>query len=60
MPSRVDVDDKTPAERMPAGVLRIQINANHQPAAIDGLLEAMGRLQRVIPLPGPDTTRQAA
>src|SRR5262249_49126523 len=49
-----------PAVPYHAGVLRIQINANHQPAAIEALLEAMGRLQRVIPLPGPDTTRQAA
>jgi 7-keto-8-aminopelargonate synthetase-like enzyme len=49
-----------PAVPYHAGVLRIQINANHQPAAIEALLEAMGRLQRVIPLPGPGATRQAA
>jgi 7-keto-8-aminopelargonate synthetase-like enzyme len=49
-----------PAVPYHAGVLRIQVNANHQPAAIGALVEAMGRLQRVIALPGPDTTRQAA
>ncbi|MDB5311418.1 MAG: bioF [Gemmataceae bacterium] len=42
-----------PAVPHGAGVLRIQVNANHAPAQIDGLLAALAELQRVIPLPGP-------
>lgn len=48
-----------PAVPYHGGVLRIQVNANHSPEAIDGLLEALGRLQRVIPLPGPEGLRLA-
>jgi 7-keto-8-aminopelargonate synthetase-like enzyme len=44
-----------PAVPHGAGVLRVQVNANHAPAAIDGLLEAFAALKRVVPLPGPDT-----
>jgi 7-keto-8-aminopelargonate synthetase-like enzyme len=40
-----------PAVPYHAGVLRIQVNANHDAAAIDGLVEAMGRLQKAVPLP---------
>jgi 7-keto-8-aminopelargonate synthetase-like enzyme len=41
-----------PAVPHGGGVLRIQVNANHDPAAIDGLLNALAELKRVIPLPG--------
>jgi 7-keto-8-aminopelargonate synthetase-like enzyme len=50
-----------PAVPYHAGVLRIQINANHLTTSIDGLLEALAALQRVIPLPGPaEVMRHAA
>jgi 7-keto-8-aminopelargonate synthetase-like enzyme len=42
-----------PAVAHGAGVLRIQVNANHSPTAIDGLLGALGELKRVLPLPEP-------
>jgi glycine C-acetyltransferase len=41
-----------PAVPYHAGVLRIQVNANHRREAIDGLLDALDELRRVIPLPG--------
>jgi 7-keto-8-aminopelargonate synthetase-like enzyme len=41
-----------PAVPYHAGVLRIQINANHQADEVAGLLEALDRLRRVIALPG--------
>ncbi len=40
-----------PAVPYHAAVLRIQINSNHQPAAIEALLEAMADLKQVIELP---------
>ena len=40
-----------PAVPYHAGVLRIQVNANHQPAAIAGLLEGLAALQRHFKLP---------
>jgi len=43
-----------PAVPHGAGVLRIQINANHPTDAIDGLLGALGELKQAMPLPGPD------
>ncbi|MSQ97249.1 MAG: pyridoxal phosphate-dependent aminotransferase family protein [Gemmataceae bacterium] len=43
-----------PAVPYHAGVLRIQVNANHQPAAVAGLLAALGDMQRRFVLP---TTR---
>jgi 7-keto-8-aminopelargonate synthetase-like enzyme len=43
-----------PAVPHGAGVLRIQVNANHPRHAIDGLLEALNTLARTMPLPGPD------
>jgi 7-keto-8-aminopelargonate synthetase-like enzyme len=43
-----------PAVPYHAGVLRIQVNANHLPASIDGLLEAMAALQQEINLPAPE------
>jgi 7-keto-8-aminopelargonate synthetase-like enzyme len=47
-----------PAVPYHAGVLRIQINANHPPEAIDGLLDAIADLSRTISLPA--MSRQAA
>jgi 7-keto-8-aminopelargonate synthetase-like enzyme len=44
-----------PAVPRGAGVLRIQVNANHDPAAIDGLLNSLAELRRVIPIPGRDS-----
>ena len=43
-----------PAVPYHAGVLRVQVNSNHLPESIDGLLEAFAGLQKVVPLPGPD------
>jgi 7-keto-8-aminopelargonate synthetase-like enzyme len=40
-----------PAVPYHAGVLRIQVNANHQPESIRGLLDAMRRLKNTISLP---------
>src|SRR5262249_41713947 len=45
-----------PAVPYHAGVLRIQVNANHRLESIEDLLQAMRRLRQTIPLPGPDTT----
>src|SRR5262249_59830071 len=50
-----------PAVGYHAGVLRIQVNANHLPASVEGLVRAMAALQRSIPRPGPETaTRHSA
>jgi len=49
-----------PAVPYHAGVLRIQVNANHLPDSIDGLLDALAALQRAIALPGPDALRRPA
>jgi 7-keto-8-aminopelargonate synthetase-like enzyme len=49
-----------PAVPYHAGVLRIQVNANHPQTAIDGLLTALDRLRRVVRLPQADDYRQAA
>ena len=49
-----------PAVPYHAGVLRIQVNANHQPESIAGLLDALARLRKVVNLPGADGQRQAA
>jgi 7-keto-8-aminopelargonate synthetase-like enzyme len=49
-----------PAVPYHAGVLRIQVNANHLTASIDGLVDALASLQGVIPLPGPDELRRHA
>ena len=43
-----------PAVPYHAGVLRIQVNANHLAESIDGLLDALERLHRASPLPGPE------
>lgn len=44
-----------PAVPHGAGVLRIQVNANHPAYAIDGLLEELSELSRTFPLPGPES-----
>jgi 7-keto-8-aminopelargonate synthetase-like enzyme len=49
-----------PAVPYHAGVLRIQVNANHLPVSIDGLLEAMSKLSQQIPLPGPEAAPRLA
>ena len=50
-----------PAVPYHGGVLRIQVNANHLRESIDGLLDALAELKRVVPLPSPaDADRQAA
>jgi len=50
-----------PAVPYHAGVLRIQVNANHLSESIAGLLDAIGRLKQKIRLPGPEShPRQAA
>ena len=43
-----------PAVPYHAGVLRIQVNANHRPESIDALIGAVAELHRLRPLPGPD------
>lgn len=50
-----------PAVPYHAGVLRVQINANHTLEAIDGLVKAFAALQKRMDLPRPDgSPRQAA
>jgi 7-keto-8-aminopelargonate synthetase-like enzyme len=49
-----------PAVPYHAGVLRIQVNANHRRESIDGLLGALAELKGVIALPGPEALRHAA
>jgi 7-keto-8-aminopelargonate synthetase-like enzyme len=50
-----------PAVPYHAGVLRIQVNANHQNDSLVGLLDAMRLLKQRINLPGPEQApRQAA
>jgi 7-keto-8-aminopelargonate synthetase-like enzyme len=50
-----------PAVPYHAGVLRVQVNANHLTESIDGLLDAFAALQRVMALPGPEELlKQAA
>jgi len=48
-----------PAVPYHAGVLRVQVNANHREESIDGLLDALARLQREIPLPRPEELKRA-
>jgi 7-keto-8-aminopelargonate synthetase-like enzyme len=43
-----------PAVPYHAGVLRIQCNANHDDAEIDGLIAAFAELTQAMPLPGSD------
>lgn len=49
-----------PAVPYHAGVLRIQVNANHLPESIDGLIGALADLKRVIPLPAPEQAPRLA
>jgi 7-keto-8-aminopelargonate synthetase-like enzyme len=49
-----------PAVPYHGGVLRIQINANHRPESVAGLLDALAALTKVVPLPAPEVARQAA
>ena len=50
-----------PAVPYHAGVLRIQVNANHTKESIQGLIGAVAALKEVIRLPGPEELqRQAA
>lgn len=49
-----------PAVPYHAGVLRIQINANHLPESVTGLLDAFAKLKNYIPLPGPDVLKRHA
>jgi glycine C-acetyltransferase len=43
-----------PAVPYHAGVLRVQVNANHSLESIDRLVDAFAALRRVVQLPGPD------
>ncbi len=49
-----------PAVPYHAGVLRIQVNANHLTESIAGLLDAITRLSKVIRLPGPEMVARRA
>jgi 7-keto-8-aminopelargonate synthetase-like enzyme len=49
-----------PAVPYHAGVLRIQVNANHRRESIDQLVEAVGALHRARPLPGPEHLPKAS
>jgi len=49
-----------PAVPYHAGVLRIQVNANHSATAIEGLLDALRQLKGTMVLPGPEELRPAA
>jgi 7-keto-8-aminopelargonate synthetase-like enzyme len=49
-----------PAVPYHAGVLRIQVNANHRPESIEGLLTAVAELKRTMRLPSPDSKTSKA
>lgn len=49
-----------PAVPYHAGVLRIQVNANHLPASIEGLLGAVADLKAQVKLPRPEPRAHAA
>jgi 7-keto-8-aminopelargonate synthetase-like enzyme len=49
-----------PAVPYHAGVLRIQVNANHRKESIDALVAALAALHQARPLPGPDQLPRAA
>jgi 7-keto-8-aminopelargonate synthetase-like enzyme len=48
-----------PAVPYHAGVLRVQINANHLPESIDALLDAIVRLQNIVRLPRAEEHKAA-
>jgi 7-keto-8-aminopelargonate synthetase-like enzyme len=49
-----------PAVPYHAGVLRIQVNANHLPAAVDGLVAALAELQEAYALPTTELAMRKA
>jgi 7-keto-8-aminopelargonate synthetase-like enzyme len=49
-----------PAVPYRAGVLRIQVNANHLPESVESLVRALRELQKEIPLPGPNALSHLA
>jgi 7-keto-8-aminopelargonate synthetase-like enzyme len=49
-----------PAVGITEGLLRIQVNANHPPAAIDGLIAAFGELKQAFKLPTASAQRPRA
>lgn len=49
-----------PAVPYHAGVLRIQVNANHPPAAVAGLVKALGALKGMLGLSAADHARRHA
>ena len=49
-----------PAVPYHAGVLRIQVNANHMVEEIDGLLDGLAALRSVVTMPGPDALSRFA
>ncbi len=49
-----------PAVPYHAGVLRIQVNSNHQPSAIDGLLDSLRQLHHRKPMPGQELLARLA
>lgn len=49
-----------PAVPYHAGVLRIQVNANHRTESIDRLVDAFAALQQSVFLPGPEALAKAA
>jgi 7-keto-8-aminopelargonate synthetase-like enzyme len=49
-----------PAVPYHGGVLRIQINANHRPESVAGLLDALAGLTKVVPLPAPESASLAS
>jgi 7-keto-8-aminopelargonate synthetase-like enzyme len=49
-----------PAVPYHGGVLRVQVNANHLPESVDGLLAALGALGEVMRLPGPESVSRRA
>ena len=48
-----------PAVPYHAGVLRIQVNSNHDPASVDGLVATLGAMLRTIQLPRVSVRRAA-
>ena len=49
-----------PAVPYHAGVLRIQVNANHSPGSIQGLIDTFASLQRCQPVPSPEPGKSQA
>jgi 7-keto-8-aminopelargonate synthetase-like enzyme len=49
-----------PAVPHGAGVLRMQVNANHLPDQIDALLDALAALRQAIPMPGAEAAALVA